>query len=158
MRQARYTDKDTVVKILTRSFNDDPHVNWLIEESQTKTSWPLPCTMFLMNHWVGERSISAMIIRQQLCGILKRKSGFHSSLFPGTGHFYGKWAWKPPSGCSKRINWFTMSIQSTKNTASSIYLAYYLRRKGEDWPVASWILNSRKWKEALFWMRRLSES
>jgi ribosomal protein S18 acetylase RimI-like enzyme len=36
MRKANYNDKDTVVNILTTSFMNDPHVNWLIEESRNK--------------------------------------------------------------------------------------------------------------------------
>jgi ribosomal protein S18 acetylase RimI-like enzyme len=36
MRKASYNDKDTVVEILSTSFINDPHVNWLIEESKNK--------------------------------------------------------------------------------------------------------------------------
>lgn len=36
MRKASYEDKDIVVNILTKSFINDPHVNWLIEKSKSK--------------------------------------------------------------------------------------------------------------------------
>lgn len=36
MRKAGHEDKDIVVNILTKSFINDPHVNWLLEESKNK--------------------------------------------------------------------------------------------------------------------------
>jgi len=36
MRKANRNDKDTVVEILTASFQKDPHVNWLVAQSKRK--------------------------------------------------------------------------------------------------------------------------
>jgi ribosomal protein S18 acetylase RimI-like enzyme len=36
MKKVTYKDKEVVVDILTKSFINDPHVNWLIEESRNK--------------------------------------------------------------------------------------------------------------------------
>ena len=36
MRRARREDKDIVVNILSKSFINDPHVNWLLEKSKCK--------------------------------------------------------------------------------------------------------------------------
>jgi len=36
MRRASYKDKDVVVNILCHSFINDPHINWLLEESKSK--------------------------------------------------------------------------------------------------------------------------
>jgi len=36
MRRAGREDKDTVVNILSKSFINDPHVNWLLEKSKCK--------------------------------------------------------------------------------------------------------------------------
>jgi len=36
MRKANHNDKNTVVEILTASFEKDPHVNWLVAQSKKK--------------------------------------------------------------------------------------------------------------------------
>lgn len=36
MRKAGYNDKSIVVNILSRSFQQDPHINWLLEQSKSR--------------------------------------------------------------------------------------------------------------------------
>ena len=36
MKKAGYTDKSIVVNILSRSFQNDPHINWLLEDSKSQ--------------------------------------------------------------------------------------------------------------------------
>lgn len=36
MRKAGHEDKDIVVNILSKSFKNDPHINWLLEESKSQ--------------------------------------------------------------------------------------------------------------------------
>ncbi|HET7733491.1 MAG TPA: GNAT family N-acetyltransferase [Paludibacter sp.] len=36
MKRAKFEDKDVVVGILTKSFKDDPHINFLLEKSKNK--------------------------------------------------------------------------------------------------------------------------
>ena len=36
MKKASYADKDVVVNILSKSFINDPHINWLLEASKNK--------------------------------------------------------------------------------------------------------------------------
>lgn len=36
MRKAGHEDKDIVVNILSKSFRNDPHINWLLEESKSQ--------------------------------------------------------------------------------------------------------------------------
>ncbi|MFA5045194.1 MAG: hypothetical protein WC542_04615, partial [Paludibacter sp.] len=36
MKKAKFEDKNVVVDILTKSFKDDPHINFLLEKSKNK--------------------------------------------------------------------------------------------------------------------------
>ena len=44
MRKANYEDKDVAVNILSRSFVNDPHISWLLEESNNKNKLKIVMT------------------------------------------------------------------------------------------------------------------
>jgi ribosomal protein S18 acetylase RimI-like enzyme len=56
MKKASYKDKDAVVNILSKSFVNDPHINWLLEESNNKNK------LQIIAEYVFEESLARGVV------------------------------------------------------------------------------------------------